>query len=474
MSIKYSPPPYPLHAFHMFVKNAALEVQRNVQAPDALIGMSFLNGMTISCQGLIDVRLPTGKVRPTVMNSAQVGESGERKSEVDGFVLQPIHALDEARAKKFDTDLSVYMIAKHLWKLNESALNAQYKTAVRNEEPTDNIECRLEKHMATEPIRPRRRRFLRNDVTERALMDALEGDGESILVTADEGHIVLGSGMISRVGFRNAEWGGVNLGIDRAGGESVIARNPRISIALILQPAILKAYLDEHGDILRGSGNWSRYLFGWPASTQGSRFVSYVPVWEHLSVFHARMTELLEEYDRKIDSGSVERTIVEFSDEAVARWFEMVNVTESMLQPWGYLNDIKDFASKAMEIVARVAAILHHFTRQEGRINVDTLQRALDIVEWHLHEFKRIFAPQFDVPLVQLDAQAVEDYLYTHFFSKGISAAPRNAVLRNGPVRPAARLQDALDFLAVQQKIWIGVGANRRRYINPGPNWGRN
>jgi hypothetical protein len=403
-----------------------------------------------------------------------IGESGERKSEVDGIVLKPVHQADKARTETFVSDSAAYKANFQIWKVKEAALISRLKKAVQSDEPTGKIEVMLTEHHTTKPTKPRLRRYVRSDATERAFMEALEGDGEAMLLSADEGHIVLDSGAINRVGYRNAFWGGADLTIDRAGGEHVVVCNPRASISLMLQPAVLKRYLDRRGELARGSGHLARYLIGWPVSTQGTRFgIDADPVWQHLPEIHVRMTALLEEYDNKIKSGQSERMVIEFSEEATVRWREMVNRTESMLQPSGYLRDINDFGSKAMEIVARVAAILHHFTKQDGRISVDTLNRAIALVRWHLHEFKRIFSPEFEVPQVQIDAQAVEAYLQTHFFGMGIQSAPRNAVLRSGPVRPEARLRDAIDYLQQQLKIWIGIGPNRKRYINPGPNWGR-
>lgn len=254
----------------------------------------------------------------------------------------------------------------------------------------------------------------------------------------------------------------------------MIARNPRLSVGLILQPDVLKKYLENHGGFVRGSGHWARYLFAWPKSIQGGRFdYGEKHVWKHLPSFHARMTELITEYDQKIEAGSVDRVTVELSDAAIVNWREMINVTEGMLQPLGYLSDIKDFASKAMEIACRIAAALHWFTQQEGKISLDTFQRATNIVEWHLHEYKRIFSPLYQMSSVQQTASSLLTYLKSNYFDRGLSRIPKNLVLRNGPVRPKARFDDAVDLLVAQQMIWIGNDPSNKSYLNIGVNYGR-
>jgi hypothetical protein len=122
-----------------------------------------------------------------------------------------------------------------------------------------------------------------------------------------------------------------------------------------------------------------------------------------------------------------------------------------------------------MEIAGRIAALLHHFTGQEGKISVDTLERALQILGWHLDEFKRVFSPLGKMPQEILDAQLLMDYLQSHFFGFGHFVIPKNLVLKNGPLRPVRRMQAALDILISQGRVYIGRDARKRYFINCGP-----
>jgi hypothetical protein len=469
--------PYPVEAFHFLIANTIRELQDKVKAPDALAAMSCLTAMSVSCQGLIDVKSPSGQVRPVSLDLLCLAESGERKSTLDNLASVALHAADDMRAGRYQISLEEYFVEKRVWSAITEALERELKKAAVAGEPIDDIKHRLVEHLRKEPVKPRLRRMMRQRMADRAFMEALQGDGESIGLTTDEGGITLNGKAMGSLGLKNSTWDGARqLSWDGAEGSHIVVKNPRVTLSVMVQPAVLAEYLSRHGDKARGSGFWARHLVAMPASTQGFRFIRYIEdTWHHLPKFHERVTELLREYDDMISKGLVQRKIIEFSEEAIARWIDMVNQTEAMLQPYGYLNDIKDFASKAMEIAVRVAALLHHFTKQEGKITVDTLNRAIDIVEWHLHEFKRLFSPQYQAPSDQIDAAALERYLLTHYYSKGVSAAPRNSVLRNGPVRPVAAFRAALDHLERMNKIWIGVGvgaSHRTRYINPGPNFG--
>lgn len=473
MTQPYIAPPYPIDALPLELTRLVREIQAKVQAPDALIGMAVLAAVSAACQSLVDVRLPSGQIRPVSVNFMNVAESGERKTAVDGIVSAPFHAHDETRAVGYQEDLSRYMCEMKIWQAVDQVLRSKLKKASNQDKSTDEIQRQWAEHEKKKPIKPRLRQLIRHDVSERALIDVLEGDGESVSLMSDEGETVLKGGAMAAFGVHNRVWDGAKaLTLDRGRNVHVVARNPRLTMSIMVQPAVLKEYMRRHGDLARGSGFWARVLVGSPASTQGFRFVNwYTEQWVYLPGFHARIKALLAEYDHRLAAGPIEREVLEFSSEAVACWIDCVNKTETMLQPFGYLNDIKDFASKAVEIAGRIAAMLHLFAKQTGPISSNTLQCAFVIVGWHIEEFKRLFGEQAGAPQIHSDAKALEFYLHTRFYQSGNLTAPRNAVLRNGPIRPAARFNEVLDYTVACGRVWIGV-VNRRRFINRGPNFG--
>lgn len=463
------PPPYPIDAFHFLVRNAIDEVQRNVMAPDALIGMSFLSVMSIACQGLIDVKLPKGEVKPVSLNILVKAESGERKTTVDNIVAAPISAHDEAALRHHDERMREYKIILRAWKTVDAAIRSKITKSVKEGcNPTAYYQ-ELVEHAKSEPVKPSMQRIIYQNSTDSALMEAINGDGKSIAIMSDEGEVVLRGGLMNKTGVRNKGWDGPRiLVMDRVTTGSSIARNPRVTTSIMVQNAVFDAYMEKHSVVSRGSGHWARYLVGDPASTQGFRFIDILEsTWKFLPAFHERVGELLNHYDTMVDSGIVARKVVEFDDDAKVEWVRSFNFVEGQIQPWQYLNDVHDFAAKAMEIVARVAAIFHVFTKQEGNITVDTLNRAKAIVEWHIHEFKRMFSPDFQVPQIQLDMQAIANYLFRAGWSMGYTFVARNHVLHCGPVRNLARFNAALDAMVYAGQIWIGQDPkSKRRFIN--------
>lgn len=428
-----------------------------VKSPDALVATSFLATMSIACQGLIDVKLPIGQISPVSLNILIKAESGERKTASDKIVGAPIYEHDDASVSQYERDMVQFKSDQSFWRTVESAIKGLIAKAVKEGENTDDLRMKLDQHMKIEPIKPRSRRFIHQNATEAAMMHILEGEGRSIAIAADEGDVVFRGGLMSRAGLRNKGWDGAQfLVFDRVSTGSVVARQPRVTVNIMVQDAVLDVYQQDRGAVARGSGFWARYLVGAPASTQGFRFINYIDEeWHRLPVFHARVKELLDEYDAMMKSGEVKRQVIEFDPAATAEWIRMVNITEGMIQPWQYLNDIHDFASKVMEIVSRVAALLHFFTKQKGKITLDTFNRAKAIVEWHLHEFKRLFSPQVVTPTMSENMVAVEKHLYFNYWKVGLVSAGKNQVLRNGPnhLRSKALLEPVLSAMAAQGRI---------------------
>lgn len=473
--------PYPLHAFHLIGENAAREVRWHLKAPDALIGISILTAKAIACQGVADVEIPIPDAQldvqdesteesennsplrrvPLSLNLISIAESGERKTSIDRVVARPIYVNDEILAETYETDLAHHEVDLAIWQSIDRGLRRKLTKLAQSGESMDAVVAALQDHATKKPTRPRLRRVIRGDITKAAIAEALHGNGESIALMADEGDILLRGEALKHLSWLNSAWDGSSLPLDRADGRSLLARNPRVTTSLMVQPSAFRAYMERRGDEARGIGYFSRYLVGWPASTQGQRFISgHEGAWKHLPVFHARMKELLEEYDRRVASGMPKRDVVRFSDEAKARWVALVNHTEQMIQVDGALHDVKDAASKANEITARVAGILHYFSGQPGDITVDTLERAIAIVGWHVYEFQMVMTSEHEVPQALKDAEALRKYLCRMQKERREShqdpyCMERNEVRHCGPVRKG-RFIAALDILTARDIVRVG------------------
>jgi len=153
----------------------------------------------------------------------------------------------------------------------------------------------------SKPIEPKVPRLLFADVTPEALAYALAKKWPSAGVVSSEAGIVLGShGMGKESAMRNLAllnqlWDGSSVTIDRRTSESFTVSGSRLTVALQIQEAALRAFFDNTGGLARGTGFLARFLMAWPESTQGSRLFTEAPQgWPSLDAFNLRVAEILE------------------------------------------------------------------------------------------------------------------------------------------------------------------------------------
>lgn len=467
---------FPTHALYNSVSRALEEVRANLQAPEGLIAGAFLTGLSICAEGDINVLLPTGQISPCVLYVGTIADSGERKTATDKIVLAEIYARDARQAAEYKQALKKYQADIRFWKAKDTAIQRKIVKSISKCEDVEHLRRELEEHAAAEPDMPERNRVVYQSVTERPLMEALQGDGKCIAILSDEGSIVLNGGATNKLATLNKAWDGPStLTFDRAD-DSIEARDPRVTVSFMIQEKVFQDFMNKRGEIARESGFLARFLVCWPASTQGFRYMSLEdPVWKHLPTFHQRMNDLLEATAARRNAGDTSLRLLSFSPEAKELWVQSQNTVEPKLQQGGELESVRDFASKSMEIVSRVAAAMHHFEGLAGEvISMETLQRALSIVEYYFDEYIDLFGNRNDVPQDQKDARALGMYLHKRYWMNGFPTALRNDVRKSGPIRHQGRFEVAVqrliqdgsitvfhqNMLQRKGKLWIHLNPN--------------
>lgn len=461
--------PYPLEAFPSAARKAVEELAMQVQAPLPLIATSCLAAMSAAAQERVKVKLPYGgDPKPVTLFVFVVADSGERKTPIDDRFLEPIKRRDQRRRSRETEEECLFKVRHKLWKGEESALIKKIsEIAVQNENYRE-LEEKLLQHSRKEPSKPRPNTQLRQDLSPRAILEDLDGEKRSIAIVSEEGQIVLQSPLFASSGFLNKAWDGGSIMLNRGNGLRIFAEDSRLTISIMAQRSVIQDYLDGGGQSARGTGFLPRFLFTVPPTTKGTRFKTGINAsWKHLMEFHELMDVVMGE-DGASGQGP-EQQVLELDDDAKEYLIELINQTEVMIQQGGSMHAISDFASKACEIMVRIAALFHTFSSQEGKISRDTLDRAVKVVNYHVEEFGRIFATSFSMPGSYEDSARLEDYLRSVMHSNQNMPIPRNDALRYGPVRPKSRFDPALSLLQAAGKFRVDKDDKRRSWIHLGP-----
>ncbi|SLM61734.1 Hyphotheical protein [Dickeya aquatica] len=440
--------------FPQIIKNAVYEVEQHTQAPTGLIAASVLGVISLACQNRIDVCRLNNLRSPVSLFLLTLAESGERKSTVDKLLMKPLHQLEENLFKKYTHDLAIWRNDETAFNVEKKALMSKLKSDIRLNKEHSITNERLKALLAAYPEAPVRYKQIFNDATPAAIKDHLCGRWRSVGIMSDEAGTIFNGYTLNELPFINKMWDGAMFPVERKKEPDKLIRDARMTLSLMIQPDVFKAYIDRKGDMAKGIGFFARCLMCQPSSTQGYRQItSSVVSSEHLPIFHQRLMEIVNESIAKNDEN--ERQCLHFSPKAEKRWIEFYNKVESEMGLIGFLSDFKDYASKIAENMARIAALLHYFNGDEGDISLNAVESAVEISAWYADEYVRIFSKPEPLILVSSEADElyawIKDYCYKCF----VPYVRKTTILQYGPnrFRNRSKVNELLSTLYSQKKI---------------------
>jgi putative DNA primase/helicase len=284
------------------------------------------------------------------------------------------------------------------------------------------------------------------------------------LVADEAGGLFGGYAMTADNGMKtfsalNKLWDGSTIDVDRRTKESFSLQGARLTAYLQTQPTTFTHFLKASGALARGIGFFGRFLFLRPPSTQGTRMYRDPPKDRPSLKALAKRLEMLLNKPPNIDlrTGALTLSTLDFSPAAKAAWIAAHNKIERELGPLGALRDIRDFAAKAADNVARVSAIFHVVeTGSGGLIERSAVDRAYAVVRWHLNEALRIWG-QIDLPRDVSDARELDAWLRAHCRKNQILEVSSTYILQFGPscTRSKPARDAALQRLTAAHRVRI-------------------
>ncbi|MDR2881340.1 MAG: DUF3987 domain-containing protein [Azoarcus sp.] len=474
LSAKIAPEHYPKEALPQTVLGAVEEVQGFVKAPLPLVASSALGSLSIACQAYADVQRAEKLHGPVGLFLLTVADSGERKSTCDGFFSSAVRRYQDEKIDATRQTLSEYSAGHAAWEAEREGILTSVKSDAKCGKDTEARRADLARHQMNEPQRPRVPRMVLADETPEALAWSLAHIWPSAGVMSSEAGTVFGShgmgkdSIMRNLGLLNTLWDGGELSIGRRTKECFTVKGARLTVALQIQEAALRDFLEKSGTLARGSGFLARFMVSWPESTQGTRkYVEPPRNWPKLSAFHARITEILSQTPPIQEDGTLSPAILTFTPEAKAAWVAFHNAVESELRPGGDLYDVRDVASKAADNAARLAALFQVFEHGIGAIGADCFEAASRIVAWHLSESRRFFG-ELALPAEMADAVRLDSWLVEYCRRERTHMVKKNHVRRHGPLRDGKRLETAISELSDLDRLRLEKeGKFLTLYVNP-------
>jgi putative DNA primase/helicase len=440
-----------------------------------LVASSALAALSLACQAHIDVKRAEKLQGPVGLFMLTIADSGERKSTCDGFFTSPIRQYQEEQAEALQPAIKEYHAAIAAWEAERDGLLSAVKDAVRKIRPTEKLRADLAQLQQEKPEPPRVPKLLLGDETPESLAWRLAKEWASAGVLSSEAGVVLGShgmgtdSVMRNLALLNVLWDGGTHSVGRRTSDSFTVRGARLTIALQIQEATLRSFLDKSGALARGTGFLARFLVAWPESSQGYRPFTEAPAnWPHLAAFHRRITEILNQAVPIDDDGALAPALQSMAPEAKAAWVEYHDAIESKLATGGELYDVRDVASKSPDNAARLAALFQMFEHgMGGPVGIDCFERASLVSAWYLHEARRFFG-ELALPAELANAARLDNWLIDYCQRERTHVIPKNHVRQYGPLRDGARLNaamgelDSLDRLRLEKE-----GKQLTIHLNP-------
>ena len=329
---------------------------------------------------------------------------------------------------------------------------------------------------AGEPIPPRVPRLIYSDATPEALTYALAKQWPSGgVVSSEAGTVFGGHGMGAESVMRNLAalnqlWDGAALPVERRSSESFTVRGARLTMALQVQEATIRAFFANTKGLARGSGFLARFLVAWPQSTQGTRHFTEAPVsWPALAGFNNRLTAILNRPAPIDDNGALTPAMLTLAPDAKAAWVTFHNAIESELSTGRELYDVRDVASKTADNAARLAALFHTFTGSIGPIDIHAMESGSRVAAWHLSESRR-FLSELAMPPELANPARLESWMLAYCRRESSDRVPTREIQRMGP----GGLRDKAVFMEAARELTelgrarlVQDGKRRLIQINP-------
>jgi putative DNA primase/helicase len=474
--VQIEPQEYLLDALPEAVRCAVEEVAGFVKAPIPLIATSALAALSLAIQAHTDVQRAEKLHGPCGLFLLAIADSGERKSTCDGFFTTAIRDYQAREQEAAKPTIRAYKSEHDAWEAQRGGLKEKIKALAKDGKPSNAQIQQLHDLDADEPTAPRVPQLIYGDTTPEALTYSFSKEWPSGGIISSEAGTVFGShgmggdSVMRNLATLNQLWDGATLSTERRSSELFTVRGARLTMALQVQEATIRAFFDSTKGLARGTGFLARFLVSWPQSTQGTRHFTEAPAnWPALASFNARLTLILNRPVPIDDDGGLSPAMLTLAPEAKAAWIAFHDTIEAELSSGRELYDVRDVASKTADNAARLAALFHTFTGSIGPIDIEAMESGTRIALWHLLEGKR-FLGELAMPAELVNPARLENWMLDYCHRQGTDKVPTREVQQFGPggLREKKTYTEAIKELAeLGRARMVQDGRKRAIQINP-------
>lgn len=414
-------PEFPIDALPPVLAQWVTAISIARQTPRGMAAMFTLGTLAIILQRHHRVEIRQGWTEVLSLYVAVVLPPGERKSGIVSDCSGPIVRWERQQAEEFEQLIADAQAEADILK---SRAEAAKKQAARDDAgETDHGDMLAAGRMARDAARkiPVAPQLIANDTTQEALGLKMSKQHDAMGIYDSEGigpvSLMLGrynDGAVSMELYLKGHDGGF-VRVGRISREEVTLWCPRISICLAMQPEVLHTMMAKRE--FRGHGLLARFLWCIPAPMAGYRIARAPTVPAAVSdAYDQLIHRLLDDMMRKEPNEELTTLVCSpEADDVIARVHS--EIEPRMLHGQDLLS-MKDWSSKYLGAIARIAGLLHaaeHPDQPEVcSITGATMENAARIGQYCLAQAQYIFGGGADHDPAVWQAEEVLDYLKKH------------------------------------------------------------
>ncbi len=386
---------FPVHAMGTVLADAALAIHDKTHAPLAMCASSVLAAASLAAQSHADVVMPTAQVKPLSLFLITLADSGERKTGVDGYALQPVRE-QEARLR------GVYESEQDAYRVDRQAYDAAKAKALGGGQQKGVAERKAALlELGPEPVPPLVPLLTVDEPTSQGLLKLLAVGQPSVGLFSAEGGLFIGGhalredDRLQTAATLALAWDGEPLRRVRVSEEAMILPGRRLAFHLMVQAEIAGSFITDPQ--LSAQGLLARILITSPESTAGTRFWRDPKPESALALqrYNLRLENLLRQGIPLAPGkrNELKPRRLEFTDSARLTWISFSDEVERHIGANGHYEPIRAFAAKAAEHAARISGVLTLIGEpQATNIDRPQLEGAIEIMRHFINETLRLTA----------------------------------------------------------------------------------
>lgn len=384
--------PYPVSALGP-LQRVVEAVQGMTLAPVEIPAQSAITVASLAVQGFADVETLGGS-RPTSLYALTIAASGERKSSCDAHLMAPLRAQEEVQAQLHREERASWQNQNALWKGERERILQEVQRSKGEKRTGAKADLAA---LGSEPLPPPAPDRTVSEPTYEGLVRKFDEGHPSLGIFSDEGGQFLGGHAMGRdnrtktLAALNDLWQANPIRRTRAGDGSLTLYGRRLSVHLMVQPGVARAFMADPQT--SDTGFLPRFLITQPESTIGTRFQALTQRDDAaLNAYGQRLREILDtSLDMDLQTRALRPRVLPLSHAARDLLADFADEVELRQARGGDLAHVTGFASKAPEQAARLAGVLTLWADLHApQVEIDTMAQAIDLATYYLSEAARL------------------------------------------------------------------------------------